>query len=221
MTDTEPTELEQSSLADEFPPDDSPDYRCKDTEKPYRDPEVLHRLYWHEEMGQVEIAEHLGCGQGTVGEWMRKLGIPRRSMMDAINLNTPDHQPMCYHPEGYPGWNGAGGRIGVHRLLAVAKFGIEPVKGMHAHHKNGVLWDNRPGNIELVSNNEHQRQHREVEFLDRIAVAEKYEHGDISSRDLGDMYGVTQSTILKIRDEFFGDERLCDEIDVDWEDVCQ
>jgi len=46
-----------------------------------------------------------------------------------------------------------------HRLLAVAKYGISAVEGMDVHHKNGIRWDNRPENIELLTRSEHARIH--------------------------------------------------------------
>lgn len=49
--------------------------------------------------------------------------------------------------------------VPVHRLIAVAEFGIEAVEGKHVHHKNSVSWDNRPSNITTVSNSGHQKTH--------------------------------------------------------------
>lgn len=49
--------------------------------------------------------------------------------------------------------------IGLHRLLAIAEFGYEAVKGKDIHHKNGIKWDNRPGNIEPVTKSEHGKIH--------------------------------------------------------------
>jgi hypothetical protein len=47
----------------------------------------------------------------------------------------------------------------VHRLLAIAEYGTDPVAGNHVHHKNGIKWDNRPTNIEPVNHSEHARKH--------------------------------------------------------------
>lgn len=47
----------------------------------------------------------------------------------------------------------------VHRLLAVSENGIDAVKDKHVHHKNGVPWDNRPKNIEVLSEAEHKSKH--------------------------------------------------------------
>jgi hypothetical protein len=48
-----------------------------------------------------------------------------------------------------------------HRLLALVDNEIEEVVNNHVHHKNGVKWDNRRGNIEVLSASEHARKHQE------------------------------------------------------------
>jgi hypothetical protein len=54
-----------------------------------------------------------------------------------------------------------GDSIPVHRLLAVAEWGVDAVKGKHVHHENGVKWDNRVGNLELLNPSEHAKMHYE------------------------------------------------------------
>lgn len=49
----------------------------------------------------------------------------------------------------------------VHRLLAVASHGLEALQGKEVHHKNGIKWDNRPENIELLSPEQHRKRHHE------------------------------------------------------------
>lgn len=46
-----------------------------------------------------------------------------------------------------------------HRLLAVAKYGIDAVTDMNVHHKNEIPWDNRMENITLIPHDEHRRKH--------------------------------------------------------------
>ncbi len=38
----------------------------------------------------------------------------------------------------------------IHRLVAVAEYGIEAVEENDVYHLNTVAWDNRPSNLELV-----------------------------------------------------------------------
>jgi hypothetical protein len=47
----------------------------------------------------------------------------------------------------------------VHRLVAVAEYGFEAVCDSHVHHKNGIPWDNRPSNLEVVSEKHHTNKH--------------------------------------------------------------
>ena len=50
--------------------------------------------------------------------------------------------------------------VGIHRLVAVAEFGLENTAGNVVHHKNNIPWDNRPENLELMGHAEHARYHR-------------------------------------------------------------
>jgi hypothetical protein len=66
-------------------------------------------------------------------------------------------------PSGYETWATRNRQgmdwVYVHRLLAVAENGFEALNGNHVHHKNGIKWDNRPENIEVLSPSEHARTH--------------------------------------------------------------
>lgn len=59
-----------------------------------------------------------------------------------------------------------------HRLLAVAKYGFEAVKGMDVHHKNGCKFDNRIENIELLTHEEHTRHHAQQRSQSKKALAD-------------------------------------------------
>lgn len=129
------------------------------TEHPWRDEETLERLYWGEGLNQQEIADRLGCTKRTIAEWMGRHDMESRT-------GAPRVPYACYHLStlGYEVWrNGTlpdrNRIVKVHRLLAVAEYGIQAVKDKHVHHKNGIKWDNRPDNIELVSPSEHRKRH--------------------------------------------------------------
>lgn len=127
--------------------------------KPWRDPEVLHELYHEQEMTLREIADELGCHNTTVYENMEKLGIETRSRW------TP-HANFYTDRRGYERWEtwdvDQYASLKVHQLLAISTgesprdvFGA----GNATHHKNGIPWDNRPENLETMSQSEHMRDH--------------------------------------------------------------
>jgi hypothetical protein len=191
--------------------------RYAGVEKPWRSVEILHRLYWHGQMTQEEISRYLGCGHGTIGEWMRRLDVPRRTMMESHINNTPNYVPLVYDIHGYPRWHTPETEIHVHRLLAVAEFGLEAVIGKHVHHGSKgdgpnelppaeAPWANWPGNLRLVSNGEHQSlHHTKCEEPVRREIADLYESTDKSSYDLADEFDVSNTTILHYHEEFYDD----------------
>lgn len=54
-------------------------------------------------------------------------------------------------------------RFALHRLIAVAEYGFDEVCGKDVHHKNGVRWDNRPSNLDVLTRSEHIELHRKEE----------------------------------------------------------
>lgn len=60
----------------------------------------------------------------------------------------------------------------IHRLVAVAEYGFDEVDGNHVHHKNGVRFDNRPSNLEVLSNSEHtKRESNNTPLAERLERA--------------------------------------------------
>lgn len=47
----------------------------------------------------------------------------------------------------------------IHRLVAVAEYGIDAVKDMDVHHKVPIQWLNVPDNLEPVDPIEHRTSH--------------------------------------------------------------
>ena len=174
----------------------------------YQDEEYLREQYWENEKSLNEIADEIGCATNSVRSWMEKHDIPRRSISDAKKLKTKDHAFYFMKPHGYYYWRDHEDMVLVHRLLAIAEYGYDEVIDKDVHHVNGLKWDNRPSNIELLSREEHRREHLKVDGVDRIRVAEMYEHGDISIRKLADELDIdiSSATVLTIHDEFYGGE---------------
>lgn len=181
-----------------------------DGEYPWRDKELMKRLYWDEKMTQAEIADLFGCGAGTVSDWLRnRHELGTRSISEAKEW-TKGYVGVPFYTarRGYERWEGDGHTIKVHRIVAAAEYGFDAVADKHVHHKNGIPWDNRPENLELLSVSDHSTHHKKLDGLDRIRVAELYENGDISYRRLHDILdydNVSWFTIMGAHKDFYGD----------------
>jgi len=140
-----------------------------DREAPHRDESTLRQLYFEEELSMREISERLECGITTVRMWMNRFGIERRDQRVASGMSRRvEYATFLTKPDGYEAWatrrNGDTDWLYVHRLLAVAEFGFDAVCERVVHHANEVKWDNRPDNIELMSNAEHAKHHHATDF---------------------------------------------------------
>lgn len=171
------------------------------TEKPYRDADLLEKLYWEEDMSQLDIADELDCSVGTVSEWMNKLNIEAQKP-------TYERPPNFCSPNGYERWQTRiGGEIKhvkVHRLLAVAEFGQDAIKGKDVHHKNRITWDNRPKNIEVKDPKEHKRDHAdelydfgETPWRDEDKVRELYIRKSLSAEAIADRWECSTKTVQR------------------------
>jgi len=140
------------------------DVSLEGKDAPWRDANILRRLYHKQNMSLRDIADELGCGDSTVEVWMDKHDIPTRSKSMAVSISQGALN-LTVHSTGYEefrsGMDNNPKTIKHHRLLAVAEYGFKSIKGMHVHHKNGIKWDNRPENIELLTPREHLQRHIE------------------------------------------------------------
>lgn len=179
------------------------------SERPYRNESLMRRLYQEEQMSTTDIADKFDCSPSTVNKWLNKLGIGTRSLSEAhqvLHGNSPMAVTYLTDARGYEAWRHNDHYIPVHRLVMVAERGFDEVADMHVHHRNEIRWDNRPENLELLTNSEHQIEHQGRDWLDKIRMAEMYEHGDIASRPLGDILGYSGATVLRNHKRFFGDD---------------
>jgi len=180
-----------------------------DMEQPWKDEELLRELYLEEGLSMEQIRKGWDCSATTVSNWLDEHGIPKRSRSEAQKLAWGDHPgyPFRTMKRGHEVWQTENRVFEVHRLLAISEYGPEAVAGMHVHHENGIPWDNRPENLELVSNSAHQSKHRKITGLDRLRIAELYENGDTSYRKLYEALDYDQvnwSTLMDIHHEHYG-----------------
>jgi len=145
------------------------------SEKKYASEEWLRERYFEDEMSVPQIAEQEGVVAQTIYDWMDRHGIGR----DATRYGYKSRVPYATYytdDQGYPRWQAKGRENGerttynfhVHRLVAIAEFGVEAVVGKHVHHKNEVRFDNRPENLELLTPGEHRTRHMTPETVDMM-----------------------------------------------------
>lgn len=132
----------------------------------YDDPDTLRRLYHDEDLSTHEMAEQFDCSPATVHKYMKKFEIER----DPPTSERPPHF-STHKPHGHEfvqtKVDGENKRVLIHRLVAVAEHGFDTVTDRVIHHKNGLPWDNRPSNLELLTQSEHAARHnttRDVTF---------------------------------------------------------
>lgn len=128
-------------------------------DSPWHDAATLRRLYWDRGLSLDDIADRLGCSDVTVLNWMEKHGIQRRTekrnrLPRPLTVTSPGSTNQGYELIWHDDHC-----VRHHRLLAVAEHGFDAVREREVHHRNGVYWDNRPSNLELVDPSEHGRIH--------------------------------------------------------------
>lgn len=115
-----------------------------------------------------DMGDECGVTAATVMKWMDKYDIPRRGYSDHFRKERVN---IRHHERGYvsasvrapANADNQTDMVWIHQLVAIAD-GADPHKvfsngGYQCHHKNGVKWDNRPGNIDLLDGREHDELH--------------------------------------------------------------
>jgi len=180
-------------------------------EYPWRSEETLRDLYLDKGLSTREIGEELGTSGRTITEWLHRHNIKTRSVgksgKDKTILVQNNYEVI--HEDSTNG----GDIAKHHRLIAVAKYGFDALEDKVVHHKNGVEWDNRPGNIELLTEEEHGRLHmeagdyesvvsatgmKELSEQDRVEIKRKYNNTNLSQSQVAEEYGITASGVSRI-----------------------
>ena len=124
------------------------------------DEEALRELYHGENKSLKEVGDELDASAKAVQRAMERFDIPRRDpehQRGPVHLRTDDYGYMTW----YPNCRGSSYAVRVHRLVAVAEYGLEALEDKVVHHKNTHKIDNRPENLELMTRAEHSKEHYE------------------------------------------------------------
>lgn len=164
--------------------------------EPWESKEKLQTEYVEKGKSAEKLSSEWGCDPSTVTNWLKKHNIRVRD-----NSEYRQGHATYTVTNGYGRWREYAGydrnkSVTVHRLAAVAWFGLNEVNGKHIHHKNGVRWDNREENISLLNQSEHARQHQKelVAHVNPNKVEELYESG-WTQVEIADKYDVSDAYI--------------------------
>jgi len=129
----------------------------KPREAPWKDEQRLREMYHGKGMTTPEIAEQFDCTETTIQNQLEENGIEKRDP----GTRRKESIALVESEKGYESWKHRNTTVFVHRLASVAWFGFDSVKNQVCHHQNGIRWDNREDNIELMSRADHTKEHWE------------------------------------------------------------
>lgn len=124
----------------------------------YKNEEWLFEQYFLNRLDTNEMAELEEVTAPTIRYHMDRHNLDRIPMGPKVSepfLRTTIHGYMeiCHS------YRGEEFRVKHSRLLAVAKYGLDTVCGLEVHHDNRVPWDDRFGNIRLMTDEGHGALH--------------------------------------------------------------
>jgi len=122
---------------------------------PVNDPDLLKRLHHDKGKSIRQIANELNTSRSTVKSRLDEYQIDRK-------YANNEYGSFATGPDGYEYYaTGHKKKVRLHRLLVCLKEDPHSVFGesMSTHHKNGVKWDNRVENVELMEKSDHTSLH--------------------------------------------------------------
>lgn len=133
------------------------------------------RVMYESGMTQAEIGKQLGVSQKVVWRCMKNNGISARSKAKRNQYGEKngfwrggqyidDSGYVRIKMDGHPRAKKCGGYVMEHILVAERILG-RPIDRIEAvHHINGVKNDNRPDNLAVMSEADHQRYHMQLRY---------------------------------------------------------
>lgn len=126
------------------------------------DPEIVKQLHHDDGMSVTEIARKYGVDRTTVKRRIDKFDIEYIKHHDSdstasIYVDKYGYEKVSVssnpHDEDHT--------LRLHRLMLLPYIDPEKIFGNEfvVHHKNGIPWDNRLDNFEIMDNSEHSRLH--------------------------------------------------------------
>lgn len=132
--------------------------------RPWQDESTLRELYVGRRMSMRKVADELGAHHETISRWLKKYDIDTRGRKESLRVER--YKQPAHYFTGEGGYERARTKIDgeqksvqIHRLVAVAEYGLEAVNDSVVHHKNRIPWDNRPGNLVVMEWGEHGEHH--------------------------------------------------------------
>lgn len=180
-------------------------------DEPHKDEDWLREQYVEQGKSMDQIGREQDVNSGTIWYYIDKHDIERRDRMeavkDAVRVNRANYHTM---PSGHTRWqasfDGDDEVMYVHRLLAISKYGVEAVMNKDIHHKNGIPWDNRPKNIDLLSPSEHISHHthgrdswekKRTPWRDKDTLKELYVERQMSCMEIADEFDISSTTVTR------------------------
>lgn len=147
-------------------------HRTRSHDSPWRDRETLERLYNEEGLTQQEIADKFNVGRNAIWQAMSTHGIETDWSGDPTGpvshtFFNPSDRGVGYEYE----WvrtriDDKIATMGVHRLVAYADGKLDGDEifdtGVVVHHESRHGLDNRPDNLEVMTNAEHMSHHMQL-----------------------------------------------------------
>jgi len=169
---------------------------------PWRNSNKLEEMYHREEMEVSEIAEELGCTRTTIYNWLERHDIEKRDQTYPWIFQREDtgYEVIRHTVDGEEK------SVQLHRLVALLDNDISDLVGKHVHHKNGIAWDNRPENLEVLSPSDHRDEHLNLDsnntpWRDENVLREFAENG-LSTVAIGEELGCTCETVRRWMNKF-------------------